>query len=63
MKRLALATALSLTATSAVAGNLAPPVMEPEVIAQDTNTSSGAGILLPLLAVAIIAGAVVIATN
>ncbi|MGG7645429.1 hypothetical protein ACQ5SP_11540 [Rhodovulum sp. YNF3179] len=57
MKRIALAAAFSLAATSAFAGNMAEPVMEPEVIVEDTATSDG-GILVPLLAIILIGAAI-----
>ncbi|PWE33602.1 hypothetical protein DDZ14_05295 [Maritimibacter sp. 55A14] len=61
MKRIALAAAFSLATTSAFAGNIAEPVMEPEVIAEETSSSAGAGILLPVLAIVLVAAAVAIA--
>jgi len=48
MKKLAIAAAFSLAATSAFAGSMAAPMMEPEVIVQDTSSSAG-GILVPIL--------------
>ncbi|ARE40647.1 hypothetical protein RGUI_2506 [Rhodovulum sp. P5] len=56
MKKLALAAALSVAATSAFAGGYTEPVIEPEVIVEDTS-SSAAGILVPLIAVILIAAA------
>jgi len=51
MKKLALAAALSITATAVAAG--APPkvepVMEPEVVVEETTATSDGGILVPLL--------------
>jgi len=47
MKSLALAAALSIAATSAFAGAVSAPVMEPEVVVQDSSSSGG--ILVPLL--------------
>lgn len=57
MKKVALAAALSLAATTAFAGGMAEPVMEPEVIVEET-ASSDAGILVPLLAIVLVAAAV-----
>jgi len=57
MKKVALAAALSLAATTAFAGGMAEPVMEPEVIVEETATSD-AGILVPLLAIVLVAAAV-----
>ena len=48
MKKLALAAIVSVAATSAFAGNMAEPVMEPEIIVEDTS-SSNSGVLVPLL--------------
>ena len=47
---------LALTATSALAGGLAEPVMEPEVVEAATSSSS-AGIIVPLLLLLLIAAA------
>lgn len=57
MKKLALAAALSVVATGAFAGGVVEPVVEPVVIVEDTSTSAG-GILVPLLALVLIAAAV-----
>lgn len=56
MKKLALAAALSVAATTAFAGGLAEPVMEPEVVEAATSSSS-AGVVVPLLLLLIIAAA------
>ena len=47
MKKIALAAALSLATTSAFAGGAVEPVMEPEVVAAQTASSSG-GVVIPL---------------
>ncbi|UWQ18277.1 hypothetical protein [Jannaschia sp. M317] len=57
MKKLALAAALSVAATTAFAGNIAPAPVEPVVIVEDTSSSAG-GILVPLLALVLLAAAV-----
>ena len=57
MKKFALAAALSVAATSAFAGGLVEPVMEPEVVAAETSSSAG-GIIVPLLLLLVIAAAV-----
>jgi len=57
MKKLALAAALSVAATSAFAGGYVEPVLEPVVIVEDTSSSAG-GVLVPLLAIILIAAAV-----
>lgn len=56
MKKLALAAAVSLAASTAFAGGLAEPVMEPEVVVQ--KSSSSGGILVPLLLLLVVAAAV-----
>ena len=60
MKKIALAAALSVAATSAFAGGMAQPVMEaPIVMAPAATTSSSAsGIVVPLLLLLVIAAAV-----
>jgi len=47
----------SLTATSGFAGNLAEPVMEPEVIVKESTGSSGGSMLVPVLLLVLIAAA------
>jgi len=59
MKKLALATVLSVAATTSFAGGLSDPIIEPEIIIEDVRTSSSSGgILIPLLLVVLIAAAV-----
>ncbi len=48
MKKIILAAAFSLGATAAMAGNVAEPVMEPEVIQEDTSSSS-TGLIVPII--------------
>ena len=43
-----------LLATPAFAGGLAAPVMEPEVIEEESAASSRAGIIVPILAILLI---------
>ncbi|GAA0297015.1 hypothetical protein [Rhodovulum strictum] len=57
MKKIALAAAVSVAATAGFAGNMAPPVMEPEVIVQDTSSSAG-GIIVPILALILLAAVI-----
>jgi hypothetical protein len=57
MKKIALAAALSLAATSSFAGGVVEPVMEPEVVAKATSSSAG-GIIVPLLLLLVIAAAI-----
>lgn len=54
MKKIALAAALSVAASTAFAGGMVEPVMEPEVVEAATSSSS-AGILVPLLLLVIVA--------
>ena len=58
MKKLVLAAALTLAATSAFAGGMAEPVMEVPVMVEESNGSSGGGLLVPLLLLALVAAAV-----
>ncbi len=57
MKKLALAAALSVVATGAFAGGMVEPVIEPVVIVEDTTSSAG-GVLVPVLALILIAAAI-----
>jgi hypothetical protein len=53
--RLLTTTALALlVATPSIAGGLAEPMMEPEVIEEETAAGSNAGILVPIMAVILI---------
>ena len=56
MKKIALAAALSLAATSAFAGGLAQPIVEPVVIEAATASSAG-GFVVPLILLILIAAA------
>ena len=60
MKKIALAAAVSVAASSAFAGNINAPVVEPvvhpEVVVQDTSSSS-AGVVGPLLLVVLVGAA------
>jgi hypothetical protein len=57
MKKLVLAALAAAFGTSATAGGLAEPVMEPEVVEQAAGTSA-AGIIIPILLLLLIAAAV-----
>ncbi len=57
MKKLVLAAALAGAATTASAGSYVEPVVEAPVIVEETQSSS-AGILLPLVLLALVAVAV-----
>lgn len=56
MKKIALATALTFGASVAMAGGLAEPIMEPEVVEAQTS-SSAPGIVIPLLLLVVVAAA------
>ena len=58
MKKIALAAALSLAATTAFAGGIEPVVMEPEPVVQKAASSSAGGIIVPLLVLLLVAAAV-----
>lgn len=53
MKKIALAAALSLAASSVYAGGPVEPIMEPEVVVEDSSTSGG--IVVPLILLAVVA--------
>ena len=56
MKKLALAAALSVAASTAFAGNIAPVEVEPEIVIEETSSSNG-GIPVPLLFLVLVAAA------
>ncbi|MFM2356061.1 MAG: hypothetical protein RLZZ528_1797 [Pseudomonadota bacterium] len=56
MKKIALAAALSLAASTAFAGGMAEPVMEPEVVVEEASSSAGG--IVPLLLLLLVAAAV-----
>ncbi|MEM1429778.1 MAG: hypothetical protein AAGG09_09995 [Pseudomonadota bacterium] len=60
MKKVALAVALSAAASTGFAGGLAEPVVEPEIIVEDTGTAGGWVVPLLLL---VLVGAAVAASN
>jgi len=55
MKKFLLAAMASLTAGSAMAGGLAEPAMEPEVV--EAKAASSAGVIIPLLLLILVAAA------
>mgnify|MGYP001567674393 CR=1 FL=1 len=57
MKKLVLAAALTVAASTAFAGSMADPVVEPEVVETEAS-SSGSAIWVPLLLIVIVAAAV-----
>ncbi|GGO33645.1 hypothetical protein GCM10010991_23320 [Gemmobacter aquaticus] len=56
MKKFALAAALTLAASTAFAGGMVEPVMEPEVVEQATSSSAG-GVIVPLMLLLVVAAA------
>ena len=59
MKKIALAAALSMAASTAFAGGMAQPIVEPApvVAVTATNSSSAGGIVVPLLLLLVLAAA------
>jgi len=57
MKKIALAAVLAGTASTAFAGGMVEPIMEPAIVEAKTNSSAG-GILIPLLILLLVAAAV-----
>lgn len=55
MKKLVLAAAFAGAASTAFAGGLAEPVMEPEIIVEETSGTTAGGIVVPLILLALIA--------
>ena len=61
MKKVALAAIIAVAASSAYAGGLeVTPIIEPEIIVEEAASSSGAGLVVPLMILAII---VAVASN
>ncbi|WP_293440005.1 hypothetical protein [Planktotalea sp.] len=58
MKKIALAAALSVSASTAFAGNMEAPVMEAPVIVEEAAAGSSASIVVPLLILAIVGAAI-----
>ena len=59
MKNIALAAALSVSASTAFAGNIEAPMLEAPVIVEEAVAgSSSSGIVVPLLILAVVAAAV-----
>ncbi len=58
MKKIALAAALSLAATSSFAGGFAEPVTPAPVVVDVVEGSSSGGIIVPLLLLLVVAAAV-----
>ncbi|MEP5153156.1 hypothetical protein [Planktotalea sp.] len=58
MKKIALAAALSVAASTAFAGNISAPIIEAPIIVEEAKAgSSSSGILVPLLILAVVAAA------
>ena len=57
MKKIALAAALSLAATTAFAGGMIEPTMEPAPVEAKAASSSAGGIIVPLLVLLLVAAA------
>lgn len=57
MKKFALAAAFTVAATTAFAGGMDAPVMEPTVIVETAAGSSTAGIIVPLALLALVIAA------
>jgi outer membrane cobalamin receptor len=58
LKKIALATALSLAATSSFAGGFTEPTETEVIVTDTTRTSSSGGIIVPLLLLLVVAAAV-----
>ncbi|MDG1354054.1 MAG: hypothetical protein P8P70_13005 [Sulfitobacter sp.] len=56
MKKLFLAAAMTVAASSAFAGSLADPIIEAPVVVEEA-TSSSAGVLVPVLILVLVAAA------
>ncbi len=56
MKKLVLAATVSLAATTAFAGGMEEPIMEPAIVETQTSSSSG-GVVVALLLLLVIAAA------
>ena len=57
MKKIALAAALSLAASTAFAGGTVEPIMVPDVVTPAATSSSNGGLLIPLLLLLVLAAA------
>jgi hypothetical protein len=58
MKKIALAAALSVAASTAFAGNMEAPIMEAPIIVEEAKAaSSSSNIIVPLLILAVLAAA------
>ncbi len=57
MKKFALAAAFGVAASTAFAGNISEPLMEPVIIMEETASSSDGGLILPLIILILVAAA------
>ena len=57
MKKIALAAALSVAASTAFAGNMSAPTMEAPIIVEEAKAASSSNIIIPLLILAVLAAA------
>jgi hypothetical protein len=58
MKKIAIAAALAVTASTAYAGNMEAPIMEAPIIVEEAKaTSSSSAILVPLMVLALVLAA------
>jgi len=56
MKKVAIAAVVaSVFASSAFAGNIIEPIIEPQIIVEETSSSSASGLIIPILLIAVIA--------
>lgn len=59
MKKFALAAALTLTTSTAFAGGMVQPIIEPApIVAETTQSSSAGGLVVPLLLLLVVAAIV-----
>ena len=61
MKKLALAAAMSVAASTAFAGGLDEPVVEPDIIVEETGSAQGW--VIPVILLALVAAAAAAANN
>ena len=57
MKKIALAAALSMAASTSFAGGIVEPIMIPDAVVVATTSSSNGGLLIPLLLLLVLAAA------
>ncbi len=55
MKKLVLAAALTAAASTAFAGSMEEPIMEPEIIVEEQSGTSAGAIWVPIIALLVIA--------